>query len=141
MAERGKHRVAPVPALAKKQYAYVPCPRSEEVGTEFALQLLQHHHEPDRPETPLKSPPGELPQSSQFLKTFLFAGNLYATALTGKCIPFLNSTFNFISIGGEYFCHCYKRYCLIYLILLQRNGNYQLPTRFLLVFQKSGHYF
>lgn len=64
MAERGKHRVAPVPALAKKQYAYIPCPRSEEVGTDFALQLLQHHHEPDRPETPLKSPPGEFYQSA-----------------------------------------------------------------------------
>ncbi|GBP34795.1 hypothetical protein EVAR_21859_1 [Eumeta japonica] len=42
MAERGKHRVAPVPAPAKRQYAYVPCPRSEEVGTDLALQLLKH---------------------------------------------------------------------------------------------------
>ncbi|CAK1555260.1 unnamed protein product [Leptosia nina] len=53
MADRGKHRVAPIPA--KKQYAYVPCPRSEEVGTEFALQLLRTHHE--EPPTPEKSPP------------------------------------------------------------------------------------
>ncbi|CAH2229806.1 jg5811 [Pararge aegeria aegeria] len=51
MADRGKHRVAPVPAPTKKQYAYSPCPRSEEVGTEFALQLLRtHHHEPPTPE-------------------------------------------------------------------------------------------
>nr|XP_037875130.1 uncharacterized protein LOC119630307 isoform X2 [Bombyx mori] len=52
MADRGKHRVAPVPAPARKQYAYVPCPRSEEVGTEFALQLLKNYH--DEPETPRK---------------------------------------------------------------------------------------
>ncbi|CAG4929678.1 unnamed protein product [Colias eurytheme] len=55
MADRGKHRVAPIPAPTKKQYAYVPCPRSEEVGTEFALQLLRNHHE--EPPTPEKSPP------------------------------------------------------------------------------------
>ncbi|CAH2084494.1 unnamed protein product [Euphydryas editha] len=54
MAERGKHRVAPVPAPTKKQYAYVPCPRSEEVGTEFALQLLRSHHQ--EPPTPEKQP-------------------------------------------------------------------------------------
>ncbi|KAI8421922.1 hypothetical protein MSG28_009842 [Choristoneura fumiferana] len=48
MAERGKHRVAPAPAPTKKQYAYVPCPRSEEVGTEF-VQL--------RPPPDLKSLP------------------------------------------------------------------------------------
>lgn len=68
MAERGRHRVAPVSAPAKKQYAYVPCPRSEEVGTDFALQLLRNHHEPDRPETPLKSPPGELSGAHSFKK-------------------------------------------------------------------------
>ncbi|CAF4850446.1 unnamed protein product [Pieris macdunnoughi] len=56
MADRGKHRVAPVPAPTKKQYAYTPCPRSEEVGTEFALQLLRTHHE--EPPTPEKTPPG-----------------------------------------------------------------------------------
>ncbi|KAF9802073.1 hypothetical protein SFRURICE_004324 [Spodoptera frugiperda] len=59
MADRSKHRVAPLPAPTKKQYAYVPCPRSEEVGTELALQLLRgtpYHHE--EPETPQKSPPG-----------------------------------------------------------------------------------
>ncbi|VVD02992.1 unnamed protein product [Leptidea sinapis] len=54
MADRGRYRVAPVPGLTKKQYSYVPCPRSEEVGTEFALQLLRHHEEPPTPE---KSPP------------------------------------------------------------------------------------
>ncbi|CAG9562664.1 unnamed protein product [Danaus chrysippus] len=45
MADRSRHRVAPAPAPTKKQYAYVPCPRSEEVGTEFALQLLRTHQE------------------------------------------------------------------------------------------------
>lgn len=54
MADRGKHRVAPVPAPTKKQYAYIPCPRSEEVGTEFALQLLRSHHQ--EPPTPEKQP-------------------------------------------------------------------------------------
>ncbi|CAB3246804.1 unnamed protein product [Arctia plantaginis] len=58
MADRGKYRVAPLPAPTKKQYAYVPCPRSEEVGTDLALQLLKgYHHE--EPETPQKSVPGE----------------------------------------------------------------------------------
>ncbi|XP_037301728.1 uncharacterized protein LOC119191981 [Manduca sexta] len=56
MAERGRHRVAPIPAPTKRQYAYVPCPRSEEVGTELALQLLRSHSH-DEPETPQKSPP------------------------------------------------------------------------------------
>ncbi|CAB3254949.1 unnamed protein product [Arctia plantaginis] len=56
MADRGKYRVAPLPAPTKKQYAYVPCPRSEEVGTDLALQLLKgYHHE--EPETPQKSVP------------------------------------------------------------------------------------
>ncbi|KPJ08638.1 hypothetical protein RR48_03744 [Papilio machaon] len=55
MAERGKHRVAPAPALARKHYAYVPCPRSEEVGSDFALHLLKTHRRDES--TPEKSPP------------------------------------------------------------------------------------
>lgn len=50
MADRARHRVAPAPAPTKKQYAYQPCPRSEEVGTEFALQLVRGHFEPDQPD-------------------------------------------------------------------------------------------
>lgn len=75
MAERGKHRVAPTPA-AKRQYAYTPCPRSEEVGTEFALHLLNNHSEAFEQQHDVKSPPGE---SEKRLQTF-FRGKVMVSA-------------------------------------------------------------
>lgn len=135
MAERGKHRVAPVPALAKKQYAYVPCPRSEEVGTDFALHLLRHH-EPDRPETPLKSPPGELKQCTQSLKSLEFSGKVRAFWQV-SAFHFQTVFFIFRAIYGKFKCQSGLILFIQFNIFATKDepkGSCPVPTRFLLVF-------